>query len=299
MKHTGTVLSFISAVLIAGCQRREPQPAFVESTDNSLDDIEQAHDRSSENGLVGESDPSAAAREQSQRHLRRIANAMWSFWEEHRHFPPAVGVGPDGKTQHSWRVALLPYLDEKDLHEQYKYSEPWDGPNNSKLLNKMPTVYRDPGLTGGSDHTSYFVPMGEETIFDASKGTTVSEITDGTTRTILVIETKRPIPWTKPEDVPYDSRQPLPDLGGLYAGGFNAVMADGTPRFIEYPALDELEFRDLFTKDQTQRAINGAMAEMRGTRAPDFILRDLHDQPINLVESIRDKVALITFFGCG
>ena len=44
------------------------------------------------------------------------------------------------KNAHSWRVELLPYLDQNDLYGQYRMNEPWDSENNKKVLEQMPAV---------------------------------------------------------------------------------------------------------------------------------------------------------------
>ena len=58
-------------------------------------------------------------------------------------------------------------------------------------------------------------------------------ITDGTSNTILAVEAKRNIPWTKPEDIPFDPDAPLPELGGFWPKGFHVVFADGAARFLK------------------------------------------------------------------
>ena len=210
----------------------------------------------------------AAQRLQAQNNMKQLALAMHNYAQIYRHFPPAVLYGPDGKTPYSWRVALLPYLEQMDLYKQYRFDEPWDGPNNRKLLEKMPAVFRCPNEPAGSTNASYFALVGPGAIFetrprksvpaaaggvmgggpmgampasrgkvpawwpdDAPSGTTFQEIIDGTSNTIMLVEAKRNIPWTKPEDIPYDPEKPLPKLGGYFEDGFNVAIADGSVRF--------------------------------------------------------------------
>jgi hypothetical protein len=78
-------------------------------------------------------------------------------------------------------------------------------------------------------------------------------VRDGTARTLLVVEAKRSIPWTKPDDVPYDPDKPLPELGGIFRGGFNASLCDGSVHFIPEP-VDEDVFRAMVTKAGGERA---------------------------------------------
>jgi hypothetical protein len=95
---------------------------------------------------------------------------MHNFHDTHKQFPPAAIFGPDGKPWHSWRVLLLPYLEQIALYDQYRFDEPWDGPNNKKLLAAMPPVYRDPLYGEDQGHfPHYAVVTGPETM--AVRGT--------------------------------------------------------------------------------------------------------------------------------
>ncbi len=82
-------------------------------------------------------------------------------------FPPAYLLGPDGKPWHSWRVLLLPFLSEDALYKEYKFDEPWNEPNNSKLATRMPKIYGCPSDRDGAAqfHTNYFVVVGPGTVF--------------------------------------------------------------------------------------------------------------------------------------
>lgn len=210
-------------------------------------------DKAQIDGLLS---PIAAARYNAQRmqatnNMKMLALAMHNYAHANRCFPPAVLYGSDGKTPYSWRVALLPYLEKGALYTQYHFDEPWDGPNNRKLLDKMPAVFRSPNEPAESKNALYFVLTGPGTIFDGKEGTTMMQITDGTSNTILAVEAKRDIPWTKPEDIPYDPDKPLPKLGGYFEGGFNAAMADGAVRFLSSTASEKI-LRLLITKADRQ-----------------------------------------------
>ena len=191
----------------------------------------------------------AARRAQCVNSLKQIGLAMHNYENAKGGLPPAVLYGPDGKTPYSWRVALLPYLDANDVYSQYRFDEPWDGPNNRKLIPKMPPFYACPndGQAIPSHNTSYFVLTGPATLFpDRKEGMKFSEITDGISNTIQVVEAKHEVPWTKPEDISYDANKPLPKLGGFHPGGFNAAFADGAVRFIS-ERVDQTVFRSLIT----------------------------------------------------
>jgi prepilin-type processing-associated H-X9-DG protein len=189
----------------------------------------------------------AATRAQAQNNLKQIALAFHNYADVNGHFPSSVVIGPDGKTPHSWRVAILPYVEGTAVYEQYKFDEPWDSDHNKKLLAKMPPVFRDAGAEATTTFSSYFLLTGETTIGGTKNGAKFLEITDGTSNTILAVEAKHDIPWMKPDDIAYDPAKPFPKFGGWHAGGFNAALADGSVRFIS-DTIDEKVLRALITK---------------------------------------------------
>src|SRR5262249_38211559 len=109
----------------------------------------------------------AAARAQNSNNLKRIGIAFHEFLDEKKTFPRHAIYSPDGKTPLlSWRVAILPYLGEKALYDQFKFDEPWDSQHNRRLIPKMPKVYA-PVLAGKADEgkTFYQVFTGPNTMF--------------------------------------------------------------------------------------------------------------------------------------
>jgi hypothetical protein len=195
----------------------------------------------------------AAQRTQSMNNLRQIALAMHNYAATYGHFPPAVVMGgPNNDVPHSWRVAILPFLEEQALYNAYRKEEPWDSEHNKSLLSRMPEVYRSPSSQHDKFASSYYVFTGPATIFAGSQGTGLAEITDGTSATLLAVEAERDIPWTKPEDIPYDSNRPLPQLGGLSVeNGILAARADGSVQVISQ-AIDEQILRRLIEKADGQ-----------------------------------------------
>jgi hypothetical protein len=178
--------------------------------------------------------------------LKQLALAMHNYHDVHNHFPPAVLLGPDGKTPHSWRVELLPFLDENHLYEQYRMNEPWDSPHNKLILRQMPGVFRSPFADEKATNSSYYALVGRGTVFEGSKGVMIQEITDGTSNTLMFVEAKRDIPWTKPADIPFDPDKPVPPLGGFVKGHFAAALSDGSAHIFR---------RDDFKGDELKWAI--------------------------------------------
>jgi hypothetical protein len=189
----------------------------------------------------------AARGAQSSNNMKQLAIVLHSYADAHGHFPPAVVLGRDGKTPHSWRVEVLPYLDQAALYNQYKMDEPWDSENNKKVLLQMPAVFRSPNDNEKSFHASYVAVTGPETIFCDDRGTKFQQITDGTSNTIMLVEVKGHIPWTKPEDIVINADKELPMLGGWAEENFLATFADGSVQPIP-KNVDEAALRALFTK---------------------------------------------------
>ena len=195
----------------------------------------------------------AARRTRSINNLKQIGLALHNYHAVHNHFPPPVLVGPDGKTTHSWRVAILPYVDASDLYNEYKLDEPWDSENNLKVLKQMPTVFRHPNEPEGSTVACYFALTGSNTAFgEGGEGTPIRDITDGSSNTLMVVEARRDIPWTKPDDIPYDAGQPVPKFGGFQPGIWLTELADGSVRTIA-EAIDEKTVRALITRNGGER----------------------------------------------
>jgi hypothetical protein len=174
----------------------------------------------------------AAGRAQSQNNLKQVALGMHDYHNRLGTFPAAAIRSPDGRPLLSWRVAILPFIQEEQLYRRFKLDEPWDSPNNKKLLPLMPKTYALPGQPlDGSGLTYYQVFVGPGTVFEGPRGLGLADITDGASNTILVVEAAGGVPWTKPDDLPYIPNGPLPRLGGHSPGGYNVLLADGTVRF--------------------------------------------------------------------
>ncbi|MFH5806120.1 DUF1559 domain-containing protein [Alienimonas sp. DA493] len=198
----------------------------------------------------------AARRTQSQNNLKQIALAMHNYHDVYKRFPPAVVV--ENGVKRSWRVELLPFLEHADLYEAYDKTKPWDDPANAAVLARTPDVYRHPADDRGKPFTSYVAPIGAAggppSLWTAQAapqdgGTGFRDVTDGTSNTIMVLETKTEIPWTKPEDVTVDlskSVDPTP-FGGWHRGGFNAAFTDGAVRFLS-ERIDATLFKNVLTR---------------------------------------------------
>ena len=181
---------------------------------------------------------------------------MQKFHEAHGHFPAAAITDKSGTPLLSWRVAILPQLGYQSLYDAFHLDEPWDSPHNLALAAQMPEVFRCPSLPGGrASVTGYQVVVGPKpelgsigTMFEWARGVEIREVTDGTSNTVLVAETSRAIPWTQPDDPPFDRDGPLPQFGSGHPGGFHVIFADGSARFIK-SSIESQILKSLLTRD--------------------------------------------------
>jgi Protein of unknown function (DUF1559) len=168
-------------------------------------------------------------------HLKALSMAMHNYHDVYRHFPPAAIRDAQGRPLLSWRVSLLPYLDEGELYKQFHLDEPWDSAHNKPLIAKLPEVFTpDSPKLREEGKTTMLVPVGKQTIFGPKDGLRIREITDGTTNTILIVNADwaRGVEWTRPEDLNVDGVDAKRILFGSRKDGFAAAFADGSIRFI-------------------------------------------------------------------
>ncbi len=188
----------------------------------------------------------AANRAREAINLKQIALAMLSYVDTYRSFPPAQ-IEKDGKPLLSWRVAILPFLDEVPLHRQFHLDEPWDSPHNLEAAKTVPPVFQsadDPG----SGKTRVMLFTGKGAAFDGGKKVQVTDIRDGASNTILCVEAgpDKAAPWTKPEDLPFDPANPLAALGNVSPQGFFAAFFDGHVALLK---VDNETLKALITPD--------------------------------------------------
>lgn len=166
----------------------------------------------------------------STNNLKMIGIAMHSYHDTHGAFPTNYTT-KDGKPGLSWRVALLPYLEQDKLFREFKLDESWDSAHNAKLIDRIPKVFAPVRGRAEKGQTFYQMFSGDNTLLGTGKGVRLQDTTDGTSNTFMVAEGGSAIIWTKPEDLMFDGKQ-LPKLGGSFDGDFHVAMGDGSVRLV-------------------------------------------------------------------
>lgn len=169
----------------------------------------------------------------SANNMKWIMLAFHGYHDTNGHFPLAAIYSQDGKPLLSWRVMLLPFIEQENLFRQFRLDEPWDSKHNMALLAQIPATYAEPNVKPKAPFaTHYQVFTGLGTLFEGSKRVKLADITDGTSNTIMLVEAAEAVPWTKPDDVNYSTEKALPRFGSLIPGGFHIGFCDGSVRFV-------------------------------------------------------------------
>jgi prepilin-type processing-associated H-X9-DG protein len=199
----------------------------------------------------------AARRAQCSGHLKQIALAFHNYHDVYGTLPPAYIPDENGQPKHSWRVLILPFMEQSGIYERYNFDEPWNSPNNLAVTNQAVPGYScpsTPGDTLGSTETNYMVITGPSTVFDGDKACKFRDILDGTSNTLLVVEVSGTgVNWAEPKDLDASTiTYPLGSSGGgspasRHPGGLMVAMCDGSVRFIRNDVAPQT-FQALTTK---------------------------------------------------
>jgi hypothetical protein len=175
----------------------------------------------------------------AQRRMDPLRNIVLAFHNCHDIYGFMPGNGGNGQPATpggepvrgaglSWRVHILPFIEEYALYQEFNMEEPWDSEHNKALIARMPAIYG----TNPEGKTSLHVFVGEGTPFGGESGPRMADIVDGTSNTILVVEAGPSTAdvWTKPGGLELgdDPLAALGDIGETFLVG----MMDGSVRSI-------------------------------------------------------------------
>lgn len=204
--------------------------------------------------------PDEGIRPRSSNCLKQILLALQNYHEVYGRLPPAIVRDKDGHPLYSWRVAILPFIEESSLWKQFHLDEPWDSPHNSALIETVPRAYNPSYSDYSPGMTRYQVLVGPGTPFEEGK-VTFAEFTKDRRSNLLVVEAEEPVLWSKPCDLAFDPNGPLPrlymrhldtvDFLCLHLWQYDGALAgyaDGSVRFL--PATtDEQELRAMISRN--------------------------------------------------
>lgn len=199
----------------------------------------------------------AAGRQASMNNLRQIALALHNFHDTYGGLPARASINDRGKELLSWRVYILPYIEQQALYEQFHLDEPWDSEHNRALIPLMPATFAKPGVDPASGMTNYLGNATERGIFTKAEragqmptGLGFQNVLDGLSNTVMVVEVndENQVIWTQPSDFDGLGMDTLARLIGNWKQGFLAGFGDGSVQSLRND-LDEDTLRRLFTRD--------------------------------------------------
>lgn len=183
-------------------------------------------------------------RDECRINLKSIGLALNSYHEEYGSFPPAYIADKAGRPMHSWRVLLLPFLGQTQVYKEYRFDEPWNSSNNSKLGLRLAGLYVCPeeyGLKGRNrvTMTSYVAVLGPDTMWPGNGAVKFSDVKDGSGKTISVVEIKNSgIHWLEPRDLEFSSmastvnHPSIPGISSVHKKGAKVLFVDGHVWFL-------------------------------------------------------------------
>ena len=196
----------------------------------------------------------AARRVQCGNNVKQIAVALYNYHDRWNAFPPAFTVDAGGNPLHSWRTLILPYLAHQTLYETIDLSKAWNDSANIQAYETRISAYCCPSIDIPDTHTTYMAVVASGSFFRATEPRRLSEITDDTAKTIMVIEMapEHAVHWMSPLDADeklvlgFEPKTKLPHSGGLHA-----AFVDGSVRFLtaETPAADRRQWISISGND--------------------------------------------------
>jgi Protein of unknown function (DUF1559) len=186
----------------------------------------------------------AAARTQTMNNLKQIALAEHSYHDAMKRLPsPAIDPFGGPPVELSWRVEILPYIEQAPMFNQFNMQGNWDDPLNRPFLQQRPPVYADVWREGGNkfgDDTRFQYFTGPNTMFPEPRSVVLfRDVTDGLSNTFLVAEAQTAVPWTKPADMAVVPNGALP----LPPDQFLVVMGDGSVHFVDRRRANDAALR--------------------------------------------------------
>ncbi|MCA9128964.1 MAG: DUF1559 domain-containing protein [Planctomycetales bacterium] len=180
---------------------------------------------------------------QASNNMKQIMLAMHNFHDKYRGFPPRLTVDEQGRELLSWRVFLLPYIEQQELYTQFHLDEPWDSPHNRKLIDQMPQVYSSPAAEQKPGMTRFQVVLTDGSAWSGvdDRLLRIRDIIDGTSNTICFIEAPadQAVIWTKPADLNVDTATLIESL---FSGRqiLPTAFFDGSVRSLEPTTAEAL-----------------------------------------------------------
>ena len=195
-----------------------------------------------------------AQRMKTSNNLKQLAIAMHSYHDMFGHLPADI-VDKNGKAILSWRVEMLPFIEQDALYKTIDRTKPWDDVANKKIAEQLPDLFKHLGREAKDKGSTYFQCFTSPKALDSRNPFLVPGrklgflgITDGLSNTLMIVEGEGAVNWLQPGDIAYDPKKP-PKVGDPKTGKFAAAMGDGSVRWFNIKKLGEEKLHALITVD--------------------------------------------------
>jgi hypothetical protein len=170
----------------------------------------------------------AARQVQSQHQLKMIGLALHQYHDAYGGLPSVYSVDGQGRPLLSWRVAILPYLEENALHQKIDLDEPWDSPANAAASQSMPSFYLSPTYgSEGSNQTHYLAVQSPQSLFPDDQAVRLEDVNVSLSDLVAVVELpNKSLPWMKPDDT--DPAEFFAAFAGAGPNGITVLRGDGS-----------------------------------------------------------------------
>jgi hypothetical protein len=198
----------------------------------------------------------ASARMQTSNNLKVLALGAHNYESAYDTMPgPFVdtndrGLPPpsDPKDRLSWRVELLPYMEQEYLYRGIDRSQAWDSPVNKPFTGTAIKTLGDPNdPTDNATRFRCFYDNGAFFSTDKKDRVSIAGVKDGAANTILFVETTERVPWAQFNELPYSPSGPMPQLGHPTRDVFLVAMADGSVKPVK-KTVSEATLRAAITR---------------------------------------------------
>ena len=209
----------------------------------------------------------AARQMASMNNMKQLGLGMLTWHNTYASLPAAYSVNQDDKKLLSWRVHILPFVEQEALYRQFRLDEPWDSEHNKKLIPRIPPLYQSPLSTPVAGKTNYralVLPDKASAMAPPNKtrqplaignskiymhGHRLADIADGTSQTILLVEVgdKLAIPWTQPDEMVLTEKTGIQGWGANTQKTFTTLFSDGSVRQLS-KQVNLVHLKAMFTR---------------------------------------------------
>jgi hypothetical protein len=177
--------------------------------------------------------------QQSRNNLKQIGLALHNYHDQNQKFPPAFVADAAGKPLYSWRVLLLPYLNQQGLFERFDKSQAWDAPGNLEISNTALEVFKSPADAAvAANGVSYVAIVGAKHVFQGTTTIGFRDVSDGTSNTVALVEVRGVAgSWAAPVDLQASALKwsvgnGAGELHSPYPKGLHVLMLDGSTKLV-------------------------------------------------------------------